>query len=398
MKRIKSFIIKGSFFTLFLFVSLNPASASSDNEGSNNSGEHDPTEHLEASCSNVAYGKSVNEESLYANTKTKSADIFGSVVSPNPAGPVIVDLGLHIVELTQVDEVINTFTIEGFMDLVWCDPRMAYEAENEEELGEKILLKEKAQALLNEIWWPAVTIANQVNARNIENQELVILSDGTIEYKEKFSAELEAHYDLKEFPFDRQKLEIEIESFAWHDDVLIFKMNEEKIGFSTDFEIAEWHIENVESKIESVKDIQDRATFSEFLMEIEVVRKYDYYLWKIIIPLILLVMISWSVFWMIGDKLVDRMSISMTGILTIVAYQFIISDILPRVSYFTFMDTFLSISFLIMLMSVFENIIVNNLDLVDRSAEAKKVDMVCRIAFPVLYFISLIALGLIFLS
>jgi len=396
LKRIKSFLIKGSFFTLFLFVSLNPASASSDNEGSNNSGEHDPTEHLEASCSNVAYGKSVNEESLYANTKTKSADIFGSVVSPNPAGPVIVDLGLHIVELTQVDEVINTFTIEGFMDLVWCDPRMAYEAENEEELGEKILLKEKAQALLNEIWWPAVTIANQVNARNIENQELVILSDGTIEYKEKFSAELEAHYDLKEFPFDRQKLEIEIESFAWHDDVLIFKMNEEKIGFSTDFEIAEWHIENVESKIESVKDIQDRATFSEFLMEIEVVRKYDYYLWKIIIPLILLVMISWSVFWMIGDKLVDRMSISMTGILTIVAYQFIISDILPRVSYFTFMDTFLSISFLIMLLSVFENIIVNNLDLVEESAQAQKLDMLSRIAFPLLYLVSLIALTLIF--
>ena len=396
MKRIKSFLIKGSFFTLFLFVSLNPASASSDNEGSNNSGEHDPTEHLEASCSNVAYGKSVNEESLYANTKTKSADIFGSVVSPNPAGPVIVDLGLHIVELTQVDEVINTFTIEGFMDLVWCDPRMAYEAENEEELGEKILLKEKAQALLNEIWWPAVTIANQVNARNIENQELVILSDGTIEYKEKFSAELEAHYDLKEFPFDRQKLEIEIESFAWHDDELIFKMNEEKIGFSNDFEIAEWHIENVESKIESVKDLQDRATFSEFLMEIEVVRKYDYYLWKIIIPLILLVIISWSVFWMIGDKLVDRMSISMTGILTIVAYQFIISDILPRVSYFTFMDTFLSISFLIMLLSVFENIIVNNLDLVEESAKAQKLDMLSRIAFPLLYLVSLIALTLIF--
>ena len=396
MKRIKSLLIKSSFFTLFLFVSLNPAFASSDNEGSNNSGEHDPTEHLEASCSNVSYGKSVKEEFLYTNTKINSTDILGSVVSPNPAGPVIADLGLHIVELTKVDEVTNTFTIEGFMDLVWCDPRMAFEAENGEEHGGKILLKEKAQTLLDEIWWPAVTFANQVNARNIENQELVLLSDGTIEYKEKFSAELEAHYDLKEFPFDRQKLEIEIESFAWHDDELIFKMNEEKIGFSNDFEIAEWHIENVESKIESVKDLQDRATFSEFLMEIEVVRKYDYYLWKIIIPLILLVIISWSVFWMIGDKLVDRMSISMTGILTIVAYQFIISDILPRVSYFTFMDTFLSISFLIMLLSVFENIIVNNLDLVEESAQAKKVDMVCRIAFPVLYFVSLIALTLIF--
>ena len=396
MKRIGSVFIISSIFVLHLFVSLIPAYASSDNEGGNKSIENDPTEHLEASCSNVTYGKSVNEESLYVNTKTNSADIFGSVLSPNPAGPVIADLGLHIVELTKVDEVTNTFTIEGFMDLVWCDPRMAFEAENGEEHGGKILLKEKAQTLLDEIWWPAVTFANQVNARNIENQELVLLSDGTIEYKEKFSAELEAHYDLKEFPFDRQKLEIEIESFAWHDDELIFKMNEEKIGFSNDFEIAEWHIENVESKIESVKDLQDRATFSEFLMEIEVVRKYDYYLWKIIIPLILLVIISWSVFWMIGDKLVDRMSISMTGILTIVAYQFIISDILPRVSYFTFMDTFLSISFLIMLLSVFENIIVNNLDLVEESAKAQKLDMLSRIAFPLLYLVSLIALTLIF--
>ena len=396
MKRIKSLLIKSSFFTLFLFVSLNPAFASSDNEGSNNSGEHDPTEHLEASCSNVSYGKSVKEEFLYTNTKINSTDILGSVVSPNPAGPVIADLGLHIVELTKVDEVTNTFNIEGFMDLVWCDPRMAYEVENGEELSERILLKDKAQALLNEIWWPAVTIANQVNARNIENQELVLLSDGTIEYKEKFSAELEAHYDLKEFPFDRQKLEIEIESFAWHDDELIFKMNEEKIGFSNDFEIAEWHIENVESKIESVKDLQDRATFSEFLMEIEVVRKYDYYLWKIIIPLILLVIISWSVFLMIGEKLADRLRFSMIGILTIVSFQFIISDILPRVSYFTLMDSFLSISFFIMLLTMLESVYVNNLDLVEESAQAKKLDMVSRIAFPVLYFVSLIALTLIF--
>ena len=396
MKRIKSLLIKSSFFTLFLFVSLNPAFASSDNEGSNNSGEHDPTEHLEASCSNVSYGKSVKEEFLYTNTKINSTDILGSVVSPNPAGPVIADLGLHIVELTKVDEVTNTFNIEGFMDLVWCDPRMAYEVENGEELSERILLKDKAQALLNEIWWPAVTIANQVNGRNIENQELVILSDGTIEYKEKFSAELEAHYDLKKFPFDRQKLEIEIESFAWHDEVLLFQMNEEKIGFSNDFEIAEWHIEKVESKIESVKGIQDRASFSEFLMEIVVVRQYEYYLWKIITPLIFLVIVSWSVFLMIGEKLADRLRFSMIGILTIVSFQFIISDILPRVSYFTLMDSFLSISFFIMLLTMLESVYVNNLDLVEESAQAKKLDMVSRIAFPVLYFVSLATLALIF--
>lgn len=43
-----------------------------------------------------------------------------------------------------------------------------------------------------------------------------------------------------------------------------------------------------------------------------------------------------------------------------------------------------------------ESVYVNNLDLVEESAQAKKLDMVSRIAFPVLYFVSLATLALIF--
>ena len=65
------------------------------------------------------------------------------------------------------------------------------------------------------MWWPEVTLVNEVHAREMENEELIIYADGTVEYEEKSHAQLEAHYNLRKFPFDRQVLEIEIESFAW---------------------------------------------------------------------------------------------------------------------------------------------------------------------------------------
>ena len=52
-------------------------------------------------------------------------------------------------------------------------------------------------------------------------------------------------------------------------------------------------------------------------------------------PLVLIVSISWSVFWMIGECLSCRMGIALTGILTVVAYQFATAKSLPNVAYFT---------------------------------------------------------------
>ncbi len=152
-------------------------------------------------------------------------------------------------------------------------------------------------------------------------------------------------------------------------------------------------IEDVHTHIESVKEIRDRAHFSEFVMSINVERKSSFYIWKIILPLISLVMISWSVFWMLGDNLGDRMSVSITGILTVVAYQFITADILPRVPYFTFMDGFLTLSFVLMALTVLENIVVNILFLKGKGVAAKRTDNTSRIAFPAVYFAGLFVLS-----
>ncbi len=313
------------------------------------------------------------------------------VTPPNPDGPTLTDLGLFIIEVTEVDAVGNTFQIEGFLDLIWCDPRVAFDPE---EVGvvEKIFLEEDARLELSRIWWPDLTFVNESAPRLIENQELIIREDGTVEYEERFHASMSARYDLRKFPFDKQTLFVEIESHAWDDRFLIFHEEEDKIGFGSEFEIPEWHTDGVETRIESRQEIRSQWLFSEFLMEIAVSRQFGFYIWKVMFPLVILVAISWSVFWMIGDGLADRMSVSLTGMLTIVAYQFIIAEDLPRVSYFTFMDTVLTLSFVMMALTIVENVLVNVLYLQEREATATRIDQVCRWTFPVLYFGALILL------
>jgi len=46
-------------------------------------------------------------------------------------------------------------------------------------------------------------------------------------------------------------------------------------------------------------------------------------------------MLSWSVFWMDKSLLGDRLSISFIGILTVVSYQILLGETLPRIAYFT---------------------------------------------------------------
>ncbi len=103
-------------------------------------------------------------------------------------------------------------------------------------------------------------------------------------------------------------------------------------------------------------------------------------------PLMIIVMLSWSVFWMDKSSLGDRISVSFIGILTVVAYQLVLSEILPRISYFTLTNAFLNISFFIMCATVIVNLRVDNLDRQGLFEEGDRLDRRCRWMFPMIYF------------
>lgn len=100
----------------------------------------------------------------------------------------------------------------------------------------------------------------------------------------------------------------------------------------------------------------------------------------------MLVILSWSVFWMDRELLGDRMDISFIGILTVVAFQILVSEQLPHIAYFTLMSTFLYITYLFLCGSVAVNLVVARLDNSAHKGLGDRVDIHCRWIFPVSYF------------
>ncbi len=80
------------------------------------------------------------------------------------------------------------------------------------------------------------------------------------------------------------------------------------------------------------------------------------------------------------------------------AYQVVMSELLPRIAYITWMNAFLNVSFLTMVGTVVVNLVVGSFDQQGKPEIGDLIDRRCRWIFPLAYFsLILVAFGVAFL-
>ncbi|MFW6197946.1 MAG: hypothetical protein ACOC5B_03700, partial [Myxococcota bacterium] len=253
-------------------------------------------------------------------------DVAAHVVPP--AEPTQVGIGLYLLGISRVappSEAFPSYEAELFLDLRWRDPRLAFDSEDEG-VDRKVYQGHAVEAELDELWWPNLEIENEEGSRQIEARTLVIDADGTVEYTERFDAKLHAEVDLRRFPFDRQIFDVQIESFSWSEDYLVFEPLPEKIGFNGDFHTIEWEVLGVGSRVESKREVRSPTRFSKFVFEIRAQRQASHYLWKLLLPMLIIVGFTWSSFWMTGEVAGMRMHRGFIALLTLVAFYQVLAD------------------------------------------------------------------------
>ena len=86
------------------------------------------------------------------------------------------------------------------------------------------------------------------------------------------------------------------------------------------------------------------------------------------------------------SSLGDRINLSFIGILTAVAYQMVVSENLPQISYITLIHGFINISFFFMCGTAMINLIVGWLDKRGDFKRGDLIDYRCRRIVPIAYF------------
>ena len=317
---------------------------------------------------------------------------------PNPpASPTVVTVGVFLANLLDLDEVTETFQVELIMVAEWDDPRLAFDPAVE---GTETKIFQ-GQLQFNEGfagWWPQLVIINEVGLGDISAIKIEVRPDGHVRFMEARNVTLETPMRLEPFPFDTQTLQARMVAFGNDSDQVLLEVNQRMLGATEEHvkndklvNMAEWRLLNLDmvTRFSDHRFYGEVKPVSELLFTVTLQREAASVLWKVVLPLIILVLLMWAIFWMEVDNLSDRLNVAFIGILTIVAYQFLIEGSMPRISYFTFTDTVLLYSFVVMCLSVLESLVLTSMCKAGHKAAAERVDHVARWAFPLIYFAGL---------
>ena len=305
---------------------------------------------------------------------------------PKLDGPVDVHASFHLLSISEIEDESERVSFSGVLTLEWLDPRQAFEP-TEAGVDEKIF---SGAFQFNELapgWYPQVTLANASGQYDSKAVILRVKPDGTSILSEKIEATAEVDIDMRWLPFDRQRLDLVFRVFGFDKSEVSF--HDEQHLTSADesvTDLPQWTLERVESSTGTMKamDAVGMHVASTLVVTMNVKRQPLFLLRLVVFPLTLIVILSWSVFWMDRSSVGDRMSVSFVGILAAVAYQITLVGIVPNVSYFTLMNEFLNLSFVLMCATVVINLVVAA---ADRKGHARgdRIDRHCRWIFPLAF-------------
>jgi hypothetical protein len=103
------------------------------------------------------------------------------------------------------------------------------------------------------------------------------------------------------------------------------------------------------------------------------------------VPLFLVVMMTWTVFWIPREFVPPRVGLVATSMLTLIAYRFAISSHLPPIAYLTRLDKFMVASSVLVFGALAAVISVTYFEGRGNTTLAARLDVAFRVLAPLLF-------------
>ena len=290
---------------------------------------------------------------------------------PNVDGERIpVSVAFRILNISGIDEVAQHFDVVGYLVAEWKDPRLAF--------APQAAWEQFRTYRADEVWIPHFDFVNGVMPHSAHDVTVRGFPDGTMRYSERASATLSTVFDLRPFPFDRQTLDVFIHPSVSEDYLVEFTGASSDAPISAEQRVyrslAQWTIEGLHAHVDSIEGI-GKQPISELHFLIEIRREFGFYIWKVFIPLLLMVVLSWTVLWIDPSEMSAQATVSVTTILTVIAFAFAISANLPKVPYLTFLDVFFLTCYAFVFITAIE---ITTVHLVGRRKDDQRVQQARR--------------------
>ena len=145
--------------------------------------------------------------------------------------PVLVKVGVAFVEIVSFNENAGTYKATVDVRLRWEDLRLRRPVEDAMD-PPKVYRGAEAQAQIANLWVPGVEVVNQRGTATYAASGLRIYPTGRIELTTRTIGEFATPFEVERFPFDRQKLQLELAIRGLTADAVALQFEQDDLEFS----------------------------------------------------------------------------------------------------------------------------------------------------------------------
>jgi hypothetical protein len=256
-----------------------------------------------------------------------------SVTRPDAAaGPTVVGLGIFFQDIASLSDVDQTLDADVYVIARWRDPRLQDAARGDAAL--------ECPAPEGRLWTPTIEPENLRSRQAFYPVRFLVDGHGVITYGRRLWVKLSYPLDFHDFPLDRHRWRVTLWPVVSQTDEVVFHPLSRVTAKSEQLSIQGWRVASPQAHASTGSRVARSGSFARFDVELDLVRDWSYHAWKLGVPLTLIVLMAYGVYFIPSSAVPQQIGLGMTSMLTLIAYMLTLGGSLPRIAYLTRADRF----------------------------------------------------------
>jgi hypothetical protein len=252
---------------------------------------------------------------------------------PNPPGePTVVGLGVFFQDLTALNDADQTLDVDAYLIARWRDPRLA--------AASRGTSSAECSVPTGRLWMPQLEPERLRSRQTFYPDRFLVDAEGVVTLVRRIFAKLSYPLDFRDFPFDRHDWTVTLWPVVAGPREMVFHPLTRVTGIGERLSLQGWRVGAPRVQAGEGVRVGRSGTFARFDAVLGLERDWSYYAWKLGLPLTLIVLMAYGVYYIPTTAVPQQIGLGTTAMLTTVAYMLTLGSMLPKISYLTRADRF----------------------------------------------------------
>ena len=241
-------------------------------------------------------------------------------------------IGVFLQDIVALSDANQTLDLDLYVVARWRDARLSDPSRG--------AASAECPVAAGQLWVPQLEPEGLRSRQLFYPDRFLVNGDGIVTWTRRMWVTVSYPLDFHDFPFDRHQWRTTAWPVALRVDELTFVPLERMSGRSERLSIQGWRVGTPRVVAGTAVRDQRGGTFARLDVNVELVRDWSYYAWKLGLPLMLIVLMAYGVYFIPATAVPQQIGLGTSAMLTLIAYMLTLNATLPRISYLTRADRF----------------------------------------------------------